>query len=141
MTQRHSVVCDYAKMKGYNMYTASSIAKIVGTTVRTLQYYDSIGLFTPTDYTDSGYRLYDDDSVQVIREILLYRDLGFPLESIKSVLNCCEEEKRQKISGQIDALLQKRQAVDDEIAALKVLQCFGVETALEFMEKQKEKEK
>ena len=56
-------------------------------------------------------------------------------------MNCSESEKRSMISDHMDMLTLRRSAVDDEITALKVLDCFGVEKAFEFMEKQKEKKK
>ena len=58
------------------------IAKKSGVTVRTLQYYDSIGLLKPAEVGESGYRYYDDHSLEELRRILHYKELGFPLREL-----------------------------------------------------------
>ena len=94
MTQRNSVAYG-AGRKAPEMYTASSIAKKLGTTVRTIQYYDKIGLFSPVDKTDTGYRLYNDDSVDRLKEILLYREAGYSLKDIKALLNADDLQREE----------------------------------------------
>lgn len=59
------------------MKTISQVAKLAGISTRTLQYYDEIGLLTPSQRTDAGYRFYDDDSLQKLQQILFFKELGF----------------------------------------------------------------
>ena len=59
------------------MMTVNEVSKLTGVSVRTLQYYDKIGLLHPTEYTQAGYRLYDDTALEKLQQILLFRELGF----------------------------------------------------------------
>lgn len=59
------------------MMTVNEVGKLTGVSVRTLQYYDKIGLLHPTEYTQAGYRLYDDTALEKLQQILLFRELGF----------------------------------------------------------------
>lgn len=67
--------------------TVHEVSKLAGVSIRTLQYYDKIGLFHPTGYTDAGYRLYDDADLERLQHILLFRELEFPLKDIKAIIN------------------------------------------------------
>ena len=69
------------------MMTVHEVSKLAGVSIRTLQYYDKIGLFHPTGYTDAGYRLYDDADLERLQHILLFRELEFPLKDIKAIIN------------------------------------------------------
>ena len=68
------------------MKRISQVAKLTGVSVRTLQYYDEIGLLKPTELTPSGYRLYDDDALQTLQQILFLKELDFPLKEIREIL-------------------------------------------------------
>ena len=69
------------------MMTVNEVSKLTGVSIRTLQYYDSIGLLKPTEYTESGYRLYDDTSLERLQQILLFKELEFPLKEIKTIID------------------------------------------------------
>ena len=69
------------------MMTVNEVSKLTGVSIRTLQYYDNIGLLRPTGHTESGYRLYDDTALEKMQQILLFRELEFPLKDIKSILS------------------------------------------------------
>ena len=62
------------------MMTVNEVSKLTGVSIRTLQYYDTIGLLKPIEYTESGYRLYDDTSLERLQQILLFKELEFPLK-------------------------------------------------------------
>ena len=64
------------------MRTVNEVSKLTGVSIRTLQYYDSIGLLKPTEYTEVGYRLYDEEALERLQQILLFRELEFPLKEI-----------------------------------------------------------
>ena len=57
------------------MKTVHEISEITGLSIRTLQYYDKIGLLKPAAYTDSGYRLYGDGELEILQEIMFFREL------------------------------------------------------------------
>ena len=59
------------------MRTVKEVSKLTGVSVRTLHYYDAIGLLEPTKVTDAGYRMYDDTALSRLQNILLFRELQF----------------------------------------------------------------
>lgn len=69
------------------MKTVKQVSQMAGISVRTLHYYDSIGLLHPAQVTESGYRLYDDATLVRLQCILLFRQLQFPLREIKEILD------------------------------------------------------
>ena len=64
------------------MMTVNEVSKLTGVSIRTLQYYDKIGLLHPAKYTEAGYRLYNDAALETLQQILLFRELEFPLKDI-----------------------------------------------------------
>ena len=77
------------------MMTVNEVSKFSGVSLRTLQYYDSIGLLKPAEYTESGYRLYDDAAMERLQQILLFRELEFPLKEIKEIVTRPDLTKRR----------------------------------------------
>lgn len=68
------------------MITISQVAALTGISIRTLQYYDEIGLLKPSELTPSGYRLYNDKTLQRLQQILFFKELGFKLKDINEIL-------------------------------------------------------
>jgi DNA-binding transcriptional MerR regulator len=68
-------------------YTVKQLSKLAGVSPRTLRYYDSIGLLRPARQRDNDYRLYDEPGLLRLQQILFYRELGFPLEQIRDILD------------------------------------------------------
>lgn len=64
------------------MMTVNEVSKLTGVSIRALQYYDKIGLLHPAEYTEAGYRLYDDTALERLQQILLFRELEFSLKEI-----------------------------------------------------------
>ena len=62
-------------------------ARLTGVTERTLRYYDRIGLLHPSGMTESGYRLYDEDALRRLQQIMFFRELGFPLAQIREIMD------------------------------------------------------
>lgn len=60
------------------MKSISQVARLTGISIRTLQYYDEIGLLKPSELTASGYRLYNDEALQTLQQILFFKELDFP---------------------------------------------------------------
>lgn len=69
------------------MYTVQEVAKQAHTTVKTLHYYHKIGLLVPEKTTESGYRLYGQNNLEFLQQILFYKELDFPLKEIKELLD------------------------------------------------------
>ena len=67
------------------MMTVNEVSKLTGVSIRTLQYYDTIGLLPPAWYTEAGYRLYDDTAMERLQQILLFRELEFPSAAAPSL--------------------------------------------------------
>lgn len=69
------------------MMTVNEVSKMTGVSIRTLQYYDNIGLLKPSGRTDTGYRLYDDTALERLQQILLFRELEFSLKDISRIIS------------------------------------------------------
>jgi len=83
------------------MKTVHEVSKLAGISVRTLHYYDSIGLLSPTEVTEAGYRLYDDSALEQLQLILLFRELQFPLKEIREILNSSNFDRKKALEQQI----------------------------------------
>ncbi|MBQ2974314.1 MAG: MerR family transcriptional regulator [Clostridia bacterium] len=94
-------------------------AKLTGVSVRTLHYYDEIGLLKPA-FVDgqNGYRDYDERSLERMVEILFYRELDFPLKSIVEILSSPDYDKAAAIRKQKELLMLKKERLERLISAL-----------------------
>lgn len=92
---------------------------LTGVSVRTLHYYDEIGLLKP-EYVDeqNGYRYYGEQSLQRISEILFYRELDFSLKSISDILSLPNYDRKAALQGQKELLILKRNRLNRLIQAL-----------------------
>ena len=68
------------------MMTIKQMSTVSGVSARTLRYYEEIGLFSPTEKSETGYRLYDEEALEVLRHILYFREMGIPLKTIRKIL-------------------------------------------------------
>ena len=80
-------------------YTINKIAQLAGVTLRTLRYYDKIGLLTPSARTDAGYRLYSDEDVERLQQVFFFRELDFPLAKIEEILNNPAFDRKEALRG------------------------------------------
>ena len=106
-------------------YTVGRVAEIAGVTVRTLHHYDEIGLLTPGARTSSGYRRYDDVDLERLQQILLYRELGVPLQEIGRLLALQGPDRaailrdhRAWLAERVERSRQLLQTIDRTIAEL-----------------------
>lgn len=90
------------------MKTVKDVSKITGVSIRTLRYYDEIGLLKPTELTEAGYRLYDNKALEKLQEIMFFRELDIPLIDIKKIMDNPNYDKEQTLSAQKSLLEQKR---------------------------------
>jgi len=97
----------------------SELAKQTGVSVRTLHYYDTIGLLKPTGIDPmNGYRIYDETSIEKLKEILYYRNLNFPLKDIPKLMEEEEFVRKQKLLNQRRALQEKKKQLDSLLASI-----------------------
>ena len=95
-------------------------AKLCGVSVRTLHYYDEIGLLKPAFVDEqNSYRFYDEKSLESIQEILFYRELDFPLKSISEILSSPDYDKQKALKEQRKLLVLKKQRLERIIDALE----------------------
>ncbi len=119
------------------MMTVHEISELTGLTIRTLQYYDKIGLLKPATYTDSGYRLYGDTEIERLQDIMLFRELEFPLKDIIKILENPEFDSSKAISQQLEMLKLKREHIDDLIKMCKKIQNGGNDMDFDAFDKSK----
>lgn len=104
------------------MKTISQVAKLTGVSIRTLQYYDEIGLLSPSELTEAGYRLYDDSALQRLQQILFFKELGFQLKEISEILKKSDYDKTLIFKKQKELFLLKRNRIDKLIQLLERLE-------------------
>ena len=110
------------------MRTVKDVSKLTGVSVRTLHYYDAIGLLTPTKVTDTGYRMYDDTALSRLQSILLFRELQFPLKEIKEFLDSPDFNQEETIAQQIKLLELQYKHIGELISFAREIQTKGVKT-------------
>ena len=86
-------------------YTVKKLAKISGISIRTLHFYDEIGLLKPAYYGDNNYRYYEEEQLLMLQQILFYRKLGFALNDIQRIINSDDFNK-------LDALISHKQILE-----------------------------
>ena len=107
-------------------YLVSQVARIANVTVRTLHYYEEIGLLVPAARSEAGYRLYDAANLDRLRQIQMGRDLGLSLEEVRRSLDEAGSDRRSIL------LRQRRQLVETAATAQATIE--AIDRALEFLE-------
>src|SRR5258705_11378002 len=74
-------------------HTVKQVARMSGVSVRTLHFYDEVGLLKPAYVGANGYRFYEEPQLLTLQQILFYRELGFELKQIKQILDRADFEK------------------------------------------------
>ena len=108
------------------MMTVNEVSKLTGVSIRTLQYYDKIGLLHPAKYTEAGYRLYDDAALETLQQILLFRELEFPLKEIKEIIGSPDFDRSKALGQQIELLRLKKEHIENLIELAKGIKLLGV---------------
>ena len=108
------------------MKTVKEVSRITGVSIRTLHHYDAIGLLRPAQVTESGYRLYDDAALQRLQTILFFRELEFPLQEIKDILDTPNFDPREALADQIHLLELRKQHLENLIAHARKIHETGV---------------
>ena len=99
-------------------YQVNEVARMAGVSVRTLHYYESIGLLSPTGRTARGYRRYDDDALLRLQQIVIGRELGLPLEEIRRSLDDPNFDRRRALRDQREQLTKRSEQTARMIRAI-----------------------
>ena len=114
------------------MKTVHEVSQLAGISVRTLHHYDAIGLLSPTETTEAGYRLYDDDALARLQCILLFKELEFPLKDIKAILDSPNFERNKALDQQIELLKLKKEHLENLIDLATGVRMIGVKKLMNF---------
>ena len=110
------------------MMTVHEVSKFTGVSIRTLQYYDQIGLLKPDRVTEAGYRLYNESGLEKLQQILLFRELEFPLKDIGKIMNSPDFDRQKALSQQIELLMLKKEHIEGLIELARKTQNEGEKT-------------
>ncbi|KRE53595.1 MerR family transcriptional regulator [Paenibacillus sp. Soil522] len=94
------------------------VAGLVGISVRTLHHYDEIGLLKPEKITESGYRLYSDQNLEMLQQILFFRELGYPLKKIKEIVSSPAFNRVEALQLHRRMLQDKRRQLEQMILTI-----------------------
>ncbi len=107
------------------MMTVKEMSRRTGLSVRTLQYYDNIGLLKAAAHTEAGYRLYDEAALERLQQILLFRELEFPLKDIKTIFESPGFDREKALEQQISLLEMKKERLEQLLTLARGIQNSG----------------
>ncbi|WP_338788393.1 MerR family transcriptional regulator [Metabacillus sp. FJAT-53654] len=94
------------------------VADLVGISVRTLHHYDEIGLLKPEQTSEAGYRLYSDENLETLQQILFFKELDFPLKKIKEIINRPSFDRKEALNFHRKILVERRLRIDKMISTI-----------------------
>ena len=94
------------------MYKINEVSKLTGVSIRMLHHYDKIRLLEPSKRTDSNYRMYNDDDIARLYQILLFKELEFPLQEIKQILDYKDFNRKEALKAQRNLIFKKKQRLE-----------------------------
>ena len=100
------------------MKTIKQVSDLTGISVRMLHHYDKIGLLTPTSISKAGYRLYNDEALEFLQQILFFKELDIPLKNMRAILESPQYNKVQALREQKKLLLIKRDRLNELVALI-----------------------
>lgn len=108
------------------MKKVTEVSKLTGISIKTLHHYDKIGLLKPTQVTGAGYRLYDENAIKRLYNILLFKELRFQLKDIKKILDNPKFDPSEALSRQIELLEIQKKHLGELINFAREIQEKGV---------------
>ena len=99
-------------------YTVNKLALLAGVSVRTLHYYDKLGLLKPRYRQENGYRYYDADSIIRLQQIMFFRELGFSLDQIGKIFSLPDFDVLEALKSQRDLLVKKSERMKELISTV-----------------------
>lgn len=117
-------------------YTINKLAKMAGISTRTLRFYDEMSLLVPARVNSNGYRIYGQKEIDLLQQIMFYRELNVPLEDIKKIVTSGEFDREMALHNHLSALRSKRDQLDTLILNLeKTIKTIKGETKMNDNEK------
>ena len=111
------------------MYKINEVSKMTGISIRMLHHYDKIGLLSPSKRTDSNYRIYNKEDISRLYQILLFKELEFPLQDIKRILDDKDFDKEEALRVQRNLIFEKKKRLERIIESIDdTIKNLGVET-------------
>jgi DNA-binding transcriptional MerR regulator len=101
------------------MYKVKEVAKLAGISVRTLHHYDAIELLTPTNVGENGYRLYSEEDLARLQQILFFKELDFTLQEIKEILNNPDFDRKKALYTHKQLLEEKKHRLERIIQSVE----------------------
>lgn len=95
------------------MYRVSEVFKLTGVSVRMLHHYDKIGLLVPSEKTESGYRMYSNDDISRLYQILIFKELDFPLTEIRKILDDVDFDREKALVNQRKMIEGKKKRLEN----------------------------
>lgn len=108
------------------MMTVKEVSDISGVSIRSLHHYDKIGLLLATDVTTAGYRLYDENALERLQLILLFKELQFPLKDIKEILDDPNFNRSKALEQQIRLLEMRKEHLENLIDLARGIKMVGI---------------
>lgn len=108
------------------MFTIKEVSDKTGVSIRTLRYYDQIGLLQPSDKSAAGYRLYDDSALEDLQQILIYRMLKFSLKDIRAIMQSPHFDRQKALEQQIELLTLQRDHLNNLIVFARGIHGMGM---------------
>ena len=108
------------------MKTVKEVSKLTGVSIRTLHHYDTIDLLKPTQLTEAGYRLYDNDALEKLYMILVFRQLSLSLKEIAAILHAPDYDRNRVLEKQIKLMQERIDKLQNRIALAKGMLTAGV---------------
>ncbi len=100
------------------MLNINEVAKLCGITVRSLHYYEEIGLLEPAAYASNGYRKYNNESLSKLQQILFFKELDLPLKQIKKIMDSPAYDKKAALKKHKELLYLKRDRINNIIGLI-----------------------
>ncbi|MDP4179193.1 MAG: TipAS antibiotic-recognition domain-containing protein [Bacillota bacterium] len=114
------------------MRTVKQVSDLTGISVRMLHHYDKLGLLKPSKLTEAGYRLYDDEALQTLQQILFFKELDLPLMEVKEIITSPQFDKMEALENHKKLIILKRDRLNDLIELIN--KTIKGESAMSFKE-------
>ncbi len=101
-------------------YTVKQVADMTSVSVRTMHYYDEIGLVKPAYIGDNGYRYYEQEQLLLLQQVLFYRELGFPLGEIQNIMSGEDFDLVAALATHKSAMIKKREKYNKMIETIEL---------------------
>ena len=100
-------------------YKVKEVAELAGVSIRTLHHYDQIGLLKPNSVSDAGYRLYNEENLEKLQQILFFKEIGFSLHKIQDILGRQDFDRMHALMKHKELLEKKKTRLEEIITTVE----------------------